>query len=185
MSLRATKRTIIQSIISRGTLDGALQRNRIYKPHATTAAQRKAFRSYLAQELESLLQGILRNKEYTDRDHYRVIAAFANKISRHKTFRTCLVKGRLQIGTAQKLINLHWKMSWLLKPGIKAPLHCPFDSIIIRELGPAVQDIRWTKCDDIRDYKRLVAAARQKSGTRSLAEWELDTYRKRTIPDIL
>jgi hypothetical protein len=75
-------------------------------------------------------------------------------------------------------------MNWLLKPGTRQPLHCPFDSIIIRELNRSVHDIRWTQFDDIDDYKRLVAATRQKSGRKSIAEWELATYRQKTIPDL-
>lgn len=183
MSLQSIKKSIIHGIIVRGTLDGTLPRNRIYKKKITTA-QRKAFRRYLSHQLERLFQEILGKKTYTDEDHYRAIFRFANKISRHKTFRTYLVQNRLRVGTAQKLINLYWKMNWLLKPGIKAPLHCPFDRIIIQELGSAVHDIRWTLSDNMDDYKRLVAAARQRSGKMSMAEWELDTYGQKTIPDM-
>lgn len=184
MSIQSIKRSIIHSIVVRGTLDGALQRNRVYKKKKTTTGQRKAFREYLARELERLLQSILSKQNYTDKDHYLAISRFADKVSRHQTYRHYLDGSRLKIGTAQKLINLYWKMNWLLKPGIKPPLHCPFDSIIIRELDHSVHDIRWTQFDDIDDYKLLVAASRQKSGRKSIAEWELDTYRQKTIPDL-
>jgi hypothetical protein len=182
MSIQSIKKDIIHSIAVRGTLDGALQRNSIYKKNKTTNTQRKQFREYLSQELERLLQRILSKKKYTDADHFRTIAAFSDKASRHKIFRTYLVRNRLKIGTAQKLINLYWKMNWLLKPAIKLPLHCPFDCIIIRELDNSVRDIRWTLSDKMDDYKRLVAAARAKSGGKSIFEWELKTYGERTLP---
>ena len=181
--MRSIRKSIIHTIVVRGTFDGALRHNRIYKERTTTI-QRKAVREHLSKELEHLLQRILNKKDYTDTDHYRAIAAFSSKVSGHKTFRAYLVNNKLKIGTAQKLINLYWKMSWLLKPGIKVPLHCPFDSIIIRELDRSVRDIRWTRFDKIDDYKRLVAAVRQLSGSVSIAEWELDTYYQKVVYDI-
>src|ERR1700722_14031440 len=108
MSMQSIKKSIIHSMIVRGTLDGALQRNHIYKKNTTTT-QRKEFRKYLSQELEHVLQDILSKKDYTDKYHYRAISAFSNRVSRQKTYRTYLVRNRLRIGTAQKLINLYWK----------------------------------------------------------------------------
>jgi hypothetical protein len=181
MQIQEIKKSIIHTIAVRGTFDGAFSRNPIYKKKKPTATERKAFRDYLSDQLERILQRILDKKEYTDRDHYRAIDAFSKKVSRHNIYRTYLVENKLTIGTAQKLLNLYWKMNWLLKPGIRTPLHCPFDSIIIRELDPSVRNLRWTQFDDIDDYKRLVKAAQKQSGGRSIFEWELETYHQQTI----
>jgi hypothetical protein len=75
-------------------------------------------------------------------------------------------------------------MSWLLKPKIKVPLHCPFDNIIIKELDKSVHHIKWTQLDKIEDYKNLVDEVRRKvSGRKSIAEWELETYGLNTVPN--
>lgn len=184
MSVRSIKKRIIENIIIRGTLDGALSRNHIYG-EKVTPNERREFRIFLSKELLIMLNDVLSKEDYNDRDHYRIITAFSNKISRDRRFKRCLANGRLRIGTSQKLINLYWKMNWLFKPGIKVPLHCPFDSIIIRKLDRSVHHIKWTKSDEITEYKTLVAEARKKlpSG-KSIAEWELETYGSDTIPNI-
>jgi hypothetical protein len=183
MTIRSIKAQIIDNIIVRGTFDGALQRSRVYLDDQSTPAQRKVFRHYLSRELDELLRDILGRKRYLDDDHCRVIVGFANKVSGHRAYQNYLMGRRLRIGTAQKLINLYWKMNWLLKPRFPPPIHCPFDSIIIKELDSSVHHIRWTKFDTIEAYKKLVQAARDAAGRRSIAEWELETYGTRTIPD--
>ena len=55
------------------------------------------------------------------------------------------------------------------------PPHCPFDSRIIQKLPP-IDRLNWTQLDDMKDYSRLVAAARAAAGTLPLAEWELRVY---------
>jgi hypothetical protein len=184
MSIRSIKAQIIDNIIVRGTFDGGLQRSRVYLDGESTPEQRKAFRHYLFRELRDLLEDILEREHYIDNDHYRTITTFARTVSRHPEFRHFLVDHTLRIGTAQKLINLYWKMNWLLKPNFPLPIHCPFDSIIIRELDRSVQHIRWTQFNAIDDYKKLVRAARVAAGNRSIAEWELERYSTRTIPDM-
>jgi len=184
MNLSATKAKIIKNIVVSGTLQGALSRNSIYDKNATMT-ERKEFREFLSKELPVVLNGILSKAVYNDNDHYRTVVAFSNKISRNKKIQKCLLNGRLRIGTSQKLINLYWKMSWLLLPKVKSPIHCPFDRIIIRELDRSVHHINWTQSDKIEDYKYLVSEARKKvSGRITIAEWELETYGLNTIVDI-
>lgn len=68
-------------------------------------------------------------------------------------------------------------MCWLLKPGVRVPLHCPFDGIIIKELDKSVHHIKRTKMVDIEQYKALVSAAREIAGSRNTtAAWELEAY---------
>ena len=56
------------------------------------------------------------------------------------------------------------------------PIHCPFDSVIVRKLPKNVQ-VRWTQFDTIEEYKTLVKAAKKMAGkNRTLAEWEMYIY---------
>ncbi len=183
MSIRKTKEQIIGDIAIQLTFDGGLRRSRVYIEKQSTPNKRKEFRHYLRKELRNLMEGILDRENYSDNDHYRTIVAFSVAVSRHSKYRHFLAGNALRIGTAQKLINLYWKMNWVLKPKFPQPIHCPFDSIIIKKLDRSVHHIHWTQFEDINDYKKLVEAARKKAGALSIAEWELETYKMRTIPD--
>ena len=84
--------------------------------------------------------------------------------------------GKYRIGLAQKALNLYLKYLWC-EEEIPAPPHCPFDRMIIEELLKE-KPINWTDMDDMKDYRQLVSAAREKAQGVSLAEWELKTYQK-------
>lgn len=105
MSIKIIKQQVIHNIIIRSTLSGALQRNHLYHK-AVGSAQRRDFRNFLARELAKTLERIVRKGVYTDSDHYRTIETFASKISKDKVFSSYLNGRALNIGTAQKLINL-------------------------------------------------------------------------------
>jgi hypothetical protein len=181
MTIQQAKKEVIKSIILRGTFDGAFRHNKIYASAASNL-KRKQFRAYLEQELSNVLQHIQSRARYTDKDHYRTIATFSDRISRHGAFTGCLFEGRFRIGTAQKLLNLYWKMSWILKPSVKTPLHCPFDRIIIRQLDKSVHFLNWTQLDTIEEYQLLVVAARKRTqANQSIATWELETYLDKTV----
>ena len=167
------KNDLIQNIIFRVSLNAAFQRNKIYHKKLS-ATDDKKLKLYLKTKLASLLNQIQTQKHYTDIDHYKTIILFSEEVSGSNN--KYLENGRLTIGTSQKLINVYWKMSWLLQKNIPVPIHCPFDGFIIRNLGKMVRDIKWTNMDKIDDYKRLVTAAKQKSNGISLAKWELLHY---------
>lgn len=139
----------------------------------------KKIRNSIAIELYATLKNILSKIEFSDEHHYEVIESFAKNISsKHKNV---LKDDNLRIGIAQKLINLYWKFSWLLKQDVKMPLHCPFDSVVIKGLDKSVWGISWTKLEEISEYKMLVKAAREKADIsgKCIAEWELDFYHKK------
>ena len=53
------------------------------------------------------------------------------------------------------------------------PPHCPFDANVITKLTlPSSTNWNWTQLDAIEDYRTLVAAAKAKAGSVSLAVWE-------------
>src|SRR5690606_24374103 len=113
--------------------------------------------------------------------HYKTIEKFATDVS--KKHGKILKSNRFRIGTAQKFINLYWKLAWLSGKISTLPIHCPFDSIIINHLPGNVR-ASWTRMDSIEKYKKWVSAARMKANNgntkatnaKKLAEWELEIY---------
>lgn len=179
MSEEELKALVIESLIVRNTMDGAFQRANIYsKSGNIDAEQKKHFRDFLAFQLKSTLSRISIISDYSDNHHYEIISEFSDTVS--ETYKDILKDGRLRIGHAQKLINLYWKLSWLLKKDIPKPIHCPFDSIIISKLPKEVRHITWTKMDKIDDYKALVSACREmlivSDSNYCITDWELKVY---------
>jgi hypothetical protein len=87
-----------------------------------------------------------------------------------------LYKKKFRIGNAQKFLNLYWKVAWLSKKASIKPIHCPFDSIIMRKLPKNVR-VRWTQFDTIEEYKTLVKAANETAGkNRTIADREMEIY---------
>jgi hypothetical protein len=107
-----------------------------------------------------------------DNRHVENIASLADDLS--EGFGSILKDGRFRVGSAQKAVNLYLKYLWCTEQ-IRMPPHCPFDSIIISKL-PDCSDLNWTELDTVKDYERLVKAARAKAGNIPLARWELETY---------
>lgn len=176
MKINVVKKSAVEDIIIRLTFDGAFQRSKIYKDHCTDA-DRAAFRKSIVENLQITLAAILAKEGYSSEDHCKTILKFSNAISKKHS---AILKGnKLRIGNAQKFLNLYWKISWLLKKDIRTPIHCPFDSVVIKKLDIGVRGILWTKFDSIQEYKQLVKAAATCTGPdRSIAEWELEEYRK-------
>jgi hypothetical protein len=78
-------------------------------------------------------------------------------------FDRILYKKRFRISNARKFLNLYWKIAWLSKQTSIKPIHCPFDSMIMRKL-PKNLWVPWTQFDTIEDYKALVEAAKETAG---------------------
>ena len=176
MSIKKEKEQAINNIICRTAIHGALQRNTIYQK-ATGDKIKKEFRNFLSVELSLIFEKTILNPDHNEDKHFKLISSFAEKATKNKKYTKFLHKERLTIGTSQKLINLFWKMNWLLKPGIKTPIHCPFDAIIISEFDNPVNKIKWTQLNSIEEYKELVDAAKKlKNKHSNIAEWELEKY---------
>lgn len=171
MKKKEIRDRVIDTLIVRSTLNGGLQRSYIYKGKVD-GKRSKQFRNSLSKHLISTMNSIMLKKNYSDNDHFETIKRFSENISLE--YKDILLSRRLRIGTAQKLINLYWKMCWLLKANFIKPLHCPFDSVVIKNLGSSVKNIAWTKFDTIEEYRRLVEAAYKKDN--SIADWELGFY---------
>ncbi len=178
MSISNSKKQLIEIVLFRLSLNAAFQRNKIYK-NKPSKEEEKAFKEYLRQYMEKWLSDTNSNDSYSDKDHYRAIVNLSNIISRKFNF--LLARNSLKIGTSQKLLNVYWKANWIFRKGIKEPIHCPFDGIIIRKLPAEVKKISWTKIKNIQQYKALVNTARSISNGQSLAVWELLEYNKNGI----
>jgi len=175
MSIVNIKDAAIDGILLRLTFDGAFQRANIYKGNLK-AVQRKEFRNSIAVLLSKYLKQIKKRKKYKDQDHYKTIAEFSKEVTRKHS--QILQGKRMRIGNAQKFLNLYWKVCWLLKKGTPKPIHCPFDSIIMKKLPKKVR-VPWTQFDTIEEYKILVESVELKIGRhKSIAEWELAIYQK-------
>jgi len=176
---KSIKDLVVEDVIVRITLDGSFQRANIYrKSTVINDSVKTGFRNYLAQHLKQTLTEISARDAYTDEDHYNILQIFSENVG--KEYQEILSEGKLRIGTAQKLLNLYWKFSWLLKPDIPKPIHCPFDSIVIAALNIPGNHILWTKMDSIQEYEALVTACKLQIGNLNvencIADWELKLY---------
>lgn len=173
MGNKKIREKVIGGMVIRLTFDGGFQRSKIYRPNVSDA-KRKEFRAYLISELPKILLNIQRRKRYNDGDHCKMIKKFSSNVTNR--FDKILYKRKFRIGNAQKFLNLYWKVAWLSKQTSIKPIHCPFDSIIMRRLPKNVR-IPWTQFDTIEEYKILVEAAKETAGTnRAIADWEMEIY---------
>jgi hypothetical protein len=148
---------------------GALGRSGTYSKSATEEAK-NSFRNALRKKLDE----VSRKYESTvkEEEHLANIKDLSDDLS--AKFPNCLREGCFRLGIAQKALNLYLKYLWCADL-IPPPPHCPFDSIIIREL-PDFRGLRWTSIDNIKDYVKLVKAAQLKANGKSIAEWELEIW---------
>ena len=104
--------------------------------------------------------------------------AFIKKTSAYVSSKigTKLHDGRFRIGVSQKLINLHLKYLWVTGYILEPP-HCPIDGII-RDKANIKYD--WTTSDSIEEYIQTISALRELAKEKSLAIWELETFRRKS-----
>lgn len=107
----------------------------------------------------------------SEKEHISNIENIKREIESKFKDKNTLNKNNFYFGRAQKLLNLYLKYLWCLGRITKPP-HCPFDRIVISELG---LDFNWTSLTK-EDYEKLIVEARKKAGSLSLAEWELEFW---------
>lgn len=130
--------------------------------------EKKVFRGILEKLEDMYVKGGV-----TEHQHTEFIRQTADDVSAELGNR--LHNGRLRIGVAQKLINLHLKYLWATGY-IEEPPHCPIDGII-RDKAKISYD--WTTNDSIEDYKQAVTSLKRVANERSLSVWELEEFRRR------
>ena len=111
-----------------------------------------------------------------------------------------IASGRLTLGRAQKLLSMYLKYMWCTGNMPEVPPYCPFDDIIINQVGlpgeddPLWQELgglaeleqqheniwTWTRSDTEENYLIWLVAAdeakRQRGRYNSLSEWELFVF---------
>ena len=131
---------------------------------------RNAFAGLLRMHAERCRQKV---HEHT---HIAAIESISTELSRQ--FASILCDGCLRIGIAQKAFNLYLKYMWCLDPTWPVPPHCPIDGLILHAAGVSGA---WTSMNSLAIYSEWISALRihaKKAGYSSLAEWELDEWRR-------
>jgi hypothetical protein len=108
-------------------------------------------------------------------EHVAFIAEIAKELS--KQLARYLHNGRFRVGVAQKLVNVHLKYLWTAG-FCPEPPHCPIDGRIRDAAGI---NYLWTKSDSIEEYEQAISELRaiSKAKDLTLAQWELETFRRR------
>jgi len=176
MNIQELKENFINQEIWILTFGGAFQRANIYNSNENTSNFDKEKKKFRTEIKEFITENILPQYEekIDENQHVENIIWISNWSKNYSSF---LKNNHLKIGVSQKLLNLYLKYKWCLNL-IKTPPHCPFDSIIIKELGCK---INWTQLDNIEQYKDLVNKAKEKAKQKklSIAEWELEIFQRR------
>ena len=149
----------------------ALRRSRTYSESASEK-RKDQFRDALRGKLDEIASEYASPVE--EKKHITNIVNLADNLT--PRFSDCLREGRFRIGIAQKALNLYLKYLWCIGL-ISLPPHCPFDSIVISHI-PECSNLNWTSIDNIADYQRLVTAAHKIAESKTLSEWELETWGK-------
>jgi hypothetical protein len=166
-----TEDEVIKGSLWQVTVYAAFQRAKVYSSNAEVS-DKKGVKQTLEQEINKRLPKY--TNPVSEKSHIANIAAIAKAID--KKWSASLDQGSIPIGVVQKAFNLYLKLMWCMKE-IHEPPHCPLDKIIIDRL-PYKHRKSWTKIRDIETYKILVVHLKKKTGGKSLAVWELETYEK-------
>lgn len=155
------------------TFGGAFQRNTIYKK-GVGEKERKAFRESLQIYVEDNILPTYKNT-LDDKKHSAMILAITKHATLHKDI---LNSDALNVGAAQKLINLllkyYWCLGWLSEPP-----HFPVDSRI-QKCIPGKSRKSWTAINTLSDYQSIIDCVKEqlKDGE-SLAEWGLANFKRK------
>jgi hypothetical protein len=170
------------------TFAGAFQRANIYN-NTAPELQRGQFktktRAYIVDVvLDGYKAGNISDEQHID--NIKSISAYSSNFSE------IFVKGKINFGIAQKMLNLYLKYMWSLG-NIQEPPHFPVDRIIqirlieqAKQLGITPIKIEaWTQFNDEKHYLKVISSAREliskneKLAKHSLAELELLLFDRR------
>ncbi len=165
----------VNNEILASSIFGGLTRGFAVYKSEVAEQDKKEFKNLLKQKLKEY--ALSYGKEVSSEQHTKNVEKFADEVSKESS--EILTGGRFRIGRAQKVLNLYLKYLWVLGK-IPKPPHCPFDSMVIVELG-LDPEIKFTKLDSEKDYKRLVMTAIQKAedAKLSIAQWELKLWNQK------
>lgn len=155
------------------TFGGAFQHSGIYKAN-TKEKERTYFRNMLQGYIQ---QTIIKkyNQSVLDQEHLENIVRISNYTASFKE----VLKGPINIGISQKLLNLALKYYWCLNI-LPEPPHFPVDRIIQQKIYKQ-PIVNWTQLNDVDIYMQIINDARAlaKQNNLSLAQWELENFNRR------
>ena len=160
------------------TISAAFSRNKIYnvenEKSVASEKEKNVFRSELFNHIEALIKNYSNNGNNDD-IHKSNIESIVEFSSKH--FSGKLQNGGLNIGTAQKILNLYLKYLWCSELIDFEPPHFPIDRII--QKGTKIKGnkiVSWTKgIENYKGYLEILENVYNKNGD-SKAVWELKTY---------
>lgn len=171
MSLLSEKDKFIENEILLISFFSAFGHARIYDKKKFSEDKKAKFRKYLGNILKNIKSDYISQK-VNDKKHIENIIKISREIPQE--YKKILRDNEFRIGICQKLFNLYLKYLWVIG-WIKEPPHCPFDSRVISKLNIKNKP-RYTNIKKIKEYKMLVKAAKEKSGKKSIAQWELELF---------
>lgn len=160
----------------------AVQHNGVWKNNPTQKTK-DVFREKIKVFLEEkLMNTYLTQEEKTDKcpvtedQHIAIIEELQSESKKHG--KDLLIGDCLNFGICQKLLNMMCKYYWCVG-FIEEPPHLPIDSINLKNAG--IKGKCWTKdINDKNDYKKIIDDIRKKTGNKSLAQWEVDNWERRS-----
>lgn len=173
----ATKREFLNQEVWLLTFHGGLGRTGVYKKE-THENDRTAFRVFLRNKINLLVQETYTHASQTSDKHCATIATLKDEVDRK--FGHLFKENNIPIGIIQKILNLHLKYLWCLD-WIPIPPHFPVDAIMLAQLPRAYRELRWSRLNDMKSYRDIIEQARQLAGATPLAEWELRTFSRRGV----
>lgn len=160
------------------SIDAAFQHAGVYERDLReTDTRKKEVRQELSAKIRDLAARYA--KPIGDVHHCSAIETLADSLSDDFRGKGVLRADRFRVGIAQKALNLYLKYLWCLSE-ISEPPHCPIDRRVIGTLSVSSRDrsqYNWTTLDSIEKYKILISLCRKEAGGRSIAEWELRTWK--------
>jgi len=161
------------------TLNAALSRGaRVYKK-GTKQKNKKEFKNALKNYFDkkkdnNIIEQYYEN-EVDEKQHVENIKRICENTK--DEYDDIIKGGKLNIGRAQKLLNLYLKYLWCLGE-IAEPPHCPIDRKIIKKVESGSNITSWTNMKEINQYEDLIEKIRKKAKEKnlSIAEWELKEY---------
>ena len=152
----------------------ATEHNLVWNKNTTDKAKGN-FRKNIKEFLEDKLSKVYGKRKVTEEEHIANIEELQS-VSENLG-KDLLIGDCLNFGTCQKLLNMMCKYYWCVG-FIEEPPHLPIDSINLENAG--IQHKCWTKdINDKNDYKEIIDVIRKKTGSKSLAQWELGNWERR------
>jgi len=162
------------------TVSAAFQRANVYLPNGIKKEQNN-FKDKLKEFIVDLSKSYI-NSTIDDETHIKnikLISSFSNS----SLFKSVLIKGKLNFGVSQKLLNLYLKYLWCLDILNFPPPHFPVDREIQKQLKIR-KPYSWTAMDDEIEYLNVIEIARKTlpdyPEIKNIAELELLLYKRRS-----